>query len=214
MTSVVTAVLRVLGKRSSINVRKVLWTCDEIGLVYEHEEWGTPDRPLSAVEFGRLNPKRLVPVLIDDGEGLTESNTIIRYLAATRGRRDLLPADALGRARVEEVMDWQATELNSSWRIAFQALVRGRRDLWTAPQIERSLAEWTAQMRLLEDRLAAVGPFVCGTSFTLADIVIGLSANRWLKAPIERPALPAVEAYMVQLGARDAAKSYLGPGTD
>ncbi len=206
--------LCVLGKRSSINVRKVLWTCDEIGLVHGHEEWGTPEKPLSAVEFGRLNPKLLVPVLIDDGEVLTESNTIIRYLAAKHGRRDLLPADALGRARVEEVMDWQATELNASWRIAFQALVRGQRNLWSASQIERSLAEWVAQMRLLEDQLAVVGPFVCGMSFTIADIVVGLSANRWFAAPIDRPSLPAVEAYMARLRARPAARSYLGPGTD
>jgi len=207
-------VLRILGKRSSINVRKVLWTCDEIGLVYQHEEWGTPDLPLSAGEFSSLNPKQLVPVLIDDGECLTESNTIIRYLALKHGRRDLLPAEAMARARVEEVMDWQATELNTSWRIAFQALVRGRRDLWSQPHIERSLAEWAVQMRLLEDRLAATGAYVCGITFTLADVVIGLSANRWLEAPMERPALPAVAGYMARLGARDAAKPYLGAGTD
>lgn len=206
--------LRILGKRSSINVRKVLWTCDEIALGYQHEEWATPDRPLDSVEFSRLNPKRLVPVLIDDGEALTESNTIIRYLAAREGRADLLPAEAAARARVEEVMDWQATELNGSWRIAFQALVRGRRDLWTGPQIERSLAEWTDQMRLLEDRLDDGRLFVCGPAFTLADIVIALSANRWLKAPIERPSLPAVHDYMSRIGSRPGGTPYLGPGTD
>jgi glutathione S-transferase len=26
--------LRILGKASSINVRKVLWTCEEIGIAY------------------------------------------------------------------------------------------------------------------------------------------------------------------------------------
>lgn len=206
--------LRILGKRSSINVRKVLWTCDEIALGYQHEEWGTPDRPLDSVEFARLNPKRLVPVLVDDGESLTESNTIIRYLAAKAGHSDLLPAEAAARARVEEVMDWQATELNGSWRIAFQALVRGRQDLWSAPQIERSVTEWTTQMRLLEDRLGDGRSFVCGPVFTLADIVVALSANRWLRAPIDRPSLPAVDDYMARIGARPAATRYLGPGTD
>ncbi|VEB39867.1 Uncharacterised protein [Chromobacterium violaceum] len=32
--------LRILGRSSSINVRKVLWTCHEIGLDYEREDWG------------------------------------------------------------------------------------------------------------------------------------------------------------------------------
>lgn len=30
--------LRILGKASSINVRKVLWTCEELGLPYERED--------------------------------------------------------------------------------------------------------------------------------------------------------------------------------
>ena len=29
---------RVLGRLSSINVRKVLWTCSELGLLFQHEE--------------------------------------------------------------------------------------------------------------------------------------------------------------------------------
>lgn len=33
--------LKVLGKSSSINVRKVQWTCEELNLSYEHEEWGS-----------------------------------------------------------------------------------------------------------------------------------------------------------------------------
>ena len=31
--------LKILGRPSSINVRKVLWTCAEIGLPYE-QRWG------------------------------------------------------------------------------------------------------------------------------------------------------------------------------
>ena len=37
--------LRVLGKPSSINVRKVLWTCEELGLRYELEPCGTGFTP-------------------------------------------------------------------------------------------------------------------------------------------------------------------------
>ena len=31
--------LKIVGKDSSINVRKVLWTCAELGLPFEREEW-------------------------------------------------------------------------------------------------------------------------------------------------------------------------------
>ncbi len=33
--------LKILGKAASINVRKVLWTCEELDLPYEREDWGS-----------------------------------------------------------------------------------------------------------------------------------------------------------------------------
>lgn len=207
--------LRILGKRQSINVRKVLWACDEIGVPYTQEEWGAGTRPLSDPAFASLNPKALVPVLVDGDVVLTESNTIVRYLAAKHGRRDLLPADPLLRAGVEELMDWQSTEFNNSWRVAFQAVVRRNPSAGTAPQIAQSLADWTAMLRLLEHRLTDGGPYICGDeTFTVADIVIGVSVNRWFQSPIERPQLPAVRAYLDRLLMRPAAQAHIGGDTD
>lgn len=206
--------LRILGKLQSINVRKVLWACDEIGVAYRQEAWGAGTRPTSDPAFLALNPKRLVPVLVDGDVVLTESNSIVRYLAARHGRRDLLPDEPLARARVEEAMDWQATEFNSAWRVAFQALVRCNPDAGTPAQVARSLADWDAMLALLDARLMASGPYVCGDTFTVADIVIGLSVNRWFQAPIDRPSRPAVEHYFGRLRERGAAHRYLGGDTD
>jgi glutathione S-transferase len=206
--------LRILGKRQSINVRKVLWACDEIGLNYAQEEWGAGTRSASDPEYLALNPKALVPVVIDDGEVLTESNTIVRYLAAKHGRTDLLPLDALARARVEEMMDWQATELNWSWRAAFQAIVRKNPGAGTAEQVRKSREEWSAMMQLLERRLAGAAPYVCGKTFTAADIVIGLSVNRWFQTPMERSNMPLARLYLERLMQRPAAKRHLGGNTD
>jgi len=85
---------------------------------------GGDTRPTSDPEFLALNPKGLIPVLIDGGRVLTESNTICRYLAACNGGTDLLPVAPGERAEVEAWMDWQATELNNAWRAAFMGLVR------------------------------------------------------------------------------------------
>ena len=206
--------LRILGKRQSINVRKVLWTCDEIGLDYLQEDWGAGTRAVSDPEFLALNPKALVPVVVDDGAVLTESNSIVRYLAVKHARTDLLPSDALARARVEEMMDWQATELNGSWRVAFLALARNNPNAATLAQVQAGCAAWAAMMGLLERRLASSGPYLCGNTFTAADIVIGLSVNRWFQAPMQRPDMPSVHAYWTRLMERPAAKPYLGGATD
>ncbi len=110
--------LKILGKRSSINVRKVLWTCDEVGLTYQQEDYGSGFQPVDTAEFRALNPNGLVPVLLDDDFVLWESNSICRYLTRKTGREDLLPVTPQGAADVERWMDWQATEFNNAWRYA------------------------------------------------------------------------------------------------
>ena len=83
--------LQVLGKSTSINVRKVLWLCDEIGLPHEQQQWGSGHRDTHLPEFTALNPNALVPVIRDGEFVLWESNAILRYLAARQARTDLLP---------------------------------------------------------------------------------------------------------------------------
>jgi glutathione S-transferase len=185
--------LKIVGKSTSINVRKVLWTCAEIGAAYQHEETG----PEIAA-----NPNRMVPVILDEGTILWESNAICRYLAGKHQRHDLLPQDPMARAQVEKWMDWQATELNNSWRYAFMALVRNSPAHTEAAAIAASVAGWNRHVAMLEAGLERSGAFAAGGSFTLADIVLGLSLNRWTLTPMERPALPAVEAYLERLSMR------------
>ncbi|WP_198368990.1 glutathione S-transferase family protein [Roseomonas rosulenta] len=194
--------LRILGKATSINVRKVLWTCAEIGRLYTREDWGSGFADTRVPAFLALNPNGQVPVLVDGETVLWESNTICRYLAAVAGRSDLLPTSPGMRARVEQWMDWQATDLNSAWRGAFMGLVR-RDPTHADPQrIAASVQAWNAAMGILDARLAATGAFVAGETFTLGDIVLGLSANRWRMTPMERPHLPAVEAWLNRLRER------------
>lgn len=205
--------LRILGKASSINVRKVLWTCAEIGLGYEHELWGSGFRDTNLPEFLALNPNALVPVIQDENGVLWESNTICRYLAAKHRRTDLLPADPWARAQVERWMDWQATDLNGSWRDAFMGLVRRDPAFADPARIAAGATKWNAMMTILEGQLSATGAYVAGPAFTVADIVIGLSVNRWLMTPIDRPALPAVAAYVRRLEDRPAWHAHGANGT-
>lgn len=196
--------LSILGKPTSINVRKVLWTCAEIGLPFELEEWGSGFRATDDPAFLALNPNAMVPVLRDGPLVLWESNTICRYLAGRHGREDLLPAAAAERARVEQWMDWQAGELNNAWRYAFMALVRRSPAHGDAGAIAHSAATWNRHMQILEGQLRKTDAFVAGDAFTLADIVLALSANRWQMTPIERPAMPAVDAWLDRVARRSA----------
>jgi glutathione S-transferase len=196
--------LRILGRSSSINVRKVLWTCDEIGLAYEREDWGAGSRSTREPSFLALNPNAQVPVIEDDGFVLWESSTICRYLASKHRRTDLLPAEAAARARVEQWMDWQATELNPSWRYPFYAVVRKDPAFTDDGQLKAGIEHWNREMRILDRQLAATGAYAAGAFFSLADIVLGLSVHRWLRTPIAHAPCPAVTAYYDRLRGRPA----------
>ncbi len=204
--------LKILGKATSINVRKVLWLCDELTLPHALEEWGSGHRSTHDPVFLALNPNALVPVLRDGDLVLWESNTICRYLAGREGRTDLLPAEPAARARVEQWMDWQATELNNAWRYVFMARVRQSAAHTDPAQIEASEREWNRRMRLLEDQLAKTDAYVAGAAFSLADIVIGLSVNRWRMTPMDHPELPAVMAYLQRLEERPGYRRHGGNG--
>ncbi len=202
--------MRILGKASSINVRKVLWAASELGIAFEREDWGSGFRSTQEPAFLALNPNAMVPVLVDGDAVLWESNTICRYLATRYGEGRLLPADALARAKVEQWMDWQATELNNAWRYAFMGLVRGSPAHQDPVQIAAGIAGWNRHMGLLERHLETAGDYVAGGAFSLADIVLGLSTHRWRKTPMdERPDYPAVAAWMARLESRPGASAWL-----
>jgi glutathione S-transferase len=194
--------LKILGKPTSINVRKVLWLCDELELSYELDTYGDGYRPTDTPEFRALNPNALVPVLLDGDVVLWESNTICRYLAAQHGREDLLPREPLARARVEQWMDWQLGDLNNAWRYAFMSLVRRSPAHRDPDALRASIDGWNRLVTILDDQLRRTGAFVAGDRFTLADIVVGLSVNRWFMTPMTRPDLPAVTRYYDELARR------------
>jgi glutathione S-transferase len=195
--------LRVLGRASSINVRKVLWTCSELELQFEHVE---ADAKLLA-----QNPNAMVPVIQDGDFVLWESNAICRYLAHKVPRNSLLPEDPRRRARVEQWMDWQISELNPAWSYAFSALVRNRPSNPDPARIAASVESWNRHMKLLDQHFAVGEPFICGDLFSLADVAIGLATHRWLLSPIERPHLDFVNQYHQRVSIRPAFRAHVDP---
>lgn len=200
--------IKVLGRVTSTNVRKVLWLAGELGLEVAREDWGLPLRDPNVPQFLALNPNAQVPVLIDGDFVLWESNAILAYLAR-RETSPLLPAEAQGQAVVEQWLYWQLGELNPAWSYAVQHYIRKNPAYADPARIAQSIAAWTSKMDILEGQLGRTGAYVAGAAFSIADIALGVSVHRWLMAGFERKALPAVEAYYQRLKARPAAADWL-----
>jgi len=65
-----------------------------------------------SAEYSRINPQNLVPVLEDEGTLLYQSLAIMQYLEERYPDPPLLPADALGRARVRSLALLIACEIH------------------------------------------------------------------------------------------------------
>ena len=204
--------LHIWGRLSSINVRKVCWTADLIGLSYRTEVWGLPHRDPREADFLKLNPNAQVPVILDDGFVLWESGAIMRYLA-DKHRSVLWPTDLKERALVDQWVTWQGTELNPTWMYAVNALLRKNPAYSDSARTEDSVARWSSAMRILEAHLRQTDGFIANGRLSLADIVLGLSSHRWFSTPFDKPDLPAVTAHHAMLKATDAGAKYLGEAT-
>jgi len=195
-------VLRILGRANSFNVRKVLWICDELGIAYQREDWGRGYRRTDDPAFLSINPIGLVPAVVEDGNILRESNTIVRYLATKYGSDEIYPVEPLQRARVEQWMDWANYETSISLRGAFLGGMLNEPP-WNNPWfVEQGRRQITKEVGQLERHLAEAGPYVTGATFTVGDIPIGLVVNRWFHLNLDRPVYPSVARYYELLGER------------
>jgi glutathione S-transferase len=213
--------LRIWGRLSSINVRKVVWCAQELGLAFERIDAGAKFGVVQTAEYRELNPNGLVPTIEDDGAvdertgrsplRLWESNVIVRYLCARHAPGALYPEPLAARFDAERWMDWQQTTLNPAGRDAFMQWVRtpaAQRDNAAAA---RSVAATERLLALLDEHLAG-REFLCGERLTIADIPIGCELHRWFALPAEhyaRPSWPRLERYFAALRARPAARGVL-----
>jgi glutathione S-transferase len=210
--------LQIWGRLSSINVRKVVWCAQELGLAHRRTDAGGRFGIVQTPAYRAFNPNALVPLIEDDdmtGTGarfhLWESNVIVRYLCARHASGSLYPEPLPARFDAERWMDWQQTTLNPAGREAFIQWVRTPADQRNAAASTRSAAATELLLGLLDTHLAT-HEYVCGARLTMADIPIGCELHRWFGLPADaysRPAWPHLERYFQALRQRPAARGVL-----
>ena len=198
--------LRILGRVSSVNVQKVVWCADEIGLAYERLDVGGRFGGNDTADYLAKNPNGLVPTLVeDDGFVLYESNAIVRYLAAKHSADALWPTDLRQRADVDRWMEWQSTNYTPAMWGAFWQLIRTPAEKRDAALVESSRAKSEKLSGILDAHLAS-REFVACDRFTAADVVVGCAAHRWLNLPLARERRPNLERWYAAMKARPGSR--------
>ena len=199
--------LKIWGRRNSINVQKVLWACGELALPIERIDAGMAFGVNNTPEYKTMNPNGLVPLMNDDGFILWESHAIVRYLARKHGAGTLCPADAKTAADADRWMEWFSTTLWLNLRPVFWNLVRTPPEKRDMPLVESSRKLLAANF-VIVDALLAKQDYMAGAVFSMGDIPMGVAAFRWYNMAIERPALKHLDAWYARLCARPAFKEH------
>ncbi|WP_407494146.1 glutathione S-transferase family protein [Pseudooceanicola sp. MF1-13] len=186
----------VIGSANNRTFR-VIWMLEELGQSYDRirAKQHTP-------EVKEHSPLGKLPVLLDDGEAITDSAAILTYLADKHGAMTA-PAGTIARAKQDaltfqilddlEAIIWAATR--HGFILPEDKRVEGVKD--TAKW------EWARNLKGIEERFQ--GPFLMGDQMSVPDILLThtLGWGFGAKFPIESDKLMA---YGKDMRGRDAYK--------
>lgn len=197
----------------SSNAQKVRFLLAELELAYESIEVAMFGVGTRSPEYLAINPFGLLPTLLDNDFVLYESNTILRYLAETKGGEELYPRSPRLRAGVDRMLDVLGCTMRP--RIAplerrrFANFPHGVRDADDERKIEanvRSALDGVEATLPIE----AAGGYATGP-FSIADCAWAPTLRRLVDMEFDLTEFPKVSAWAAQLLARPAWQRSKGP---
>ena len=144
------------------------------GLDYESVFVNLPSGQHRDTDYLERNPQGLTPSFeTDDGEALTQSLAIIEYLDETHPEPPLLPAEALGRARVRAMAQVVACEMHPLNNLRVLKYLKGPLAQDQAA-VDAWYRHWVAEgFAALETMAAKFGAGYCyGDAVSLADLCL------------------------------------------
>ncbi|MBR1128750.1 glutathione S-transferase family protein [Bradyrhizobium iriomotense] len=158
-----------IGQYDSPFVRRVAIALRLYGLAFEHKPWSTFG---DADKIAPYNPLRRVPTLVlDDGEALIESASILDYLDELVGaERAMLPRSGAGRRKHLRICALASGLGDKAVSLLYERVLRKEQlALW----VERCQAQIGDVLKVLEaERVKVTTPYWLGDRIGHADIVV------------------------------------------
>mgnify|MGYP003628116696 FL=1 len=203
------------GRATSVNVQKVMWALAECSVSYDRREAGGRHGVVDSDAYA--SPNRRIPTLVHGDLVLWESAAIVRHLGRCFGEPLLVSGSAEQRLRAQAVadqwMDWASTTWMPAFSAVFWQKVRLPREQRDARVLATQSVALEAAAKLLNSHLSAQA-WLGGDRFSMADIPVGATMYRYFSIDIERPALPAVQAWVERLQDRPGYREYVETSYD
>jgi glutathione S-transferase len=191
------------GRKNAYNVQKVFWALHELHLEYIHHDVGSTPGDLETKDFLSINPHARIPVILDKNECIWESNTIIRYLAASYGINTLWNESPISRTHAERWMDWELATLQPDYINLFWGYYRTPEKERDISKIEVLKSRCELHFQKLNKHLK-LHQYVAGENFTMGDIPCATSLYRYFTMGMEVDQPKYVLSWYKRLSERDA----------
>lgn len=183
---------------------------EEAGAPYEARRLNLAKGEQRTPEYLAVNPKGRVPALVTEHGVLTETPALLVYVASRFPEAGLAPlGDYVAMARLNEFNSYLASTVH----VAHAHRLRGSRWADDPAAIEAMKAKVKTNMAdscgLIEERLAASGPWVMGDRYSVADGYL-FTVSRWLDGDgVDIAAYPRVKSHHDAMLARPAVQRVL-----
>lgn len=177
---------------------RAFWILEEAGRPYEKQEVDFRTGKQSAPEYHRINPMEKVPALTDGEAMVAESAAIVAYVAERCPEANLAPP--LGDSKRGRYLQWLVFHAN------IEAAIVQKVAKVQIPSTQAGWGDFDRVFDVIEETLAAGGPWILGERFSASDVMVGgdlYFASEGLKIVTLKP---ASAAYVQRCTSRPAFK--------
>lgn len=174
---------------------------EEAGASYSAEKVDLKEKVTgTGADFRKISPRGAVPVLeLDGGEVLTEGVAIMQHVMDSAKPGSLPAAGTLPRARLQEALNFVATEVHKTYSPFFRGL--------EGPAREAQVQLLDSRLALIEERLADGRNWLTGADYTPADGYLFTVTNWSGKLGHDLSKFPRIEGLRARIAARPAVQA-------
>src|SRR5712671_4336795 len=181
---------------------------EEAGAAYTAERVDFKNSQQTSPDYLAINPKGRVPALVTDRGVLTETPSILAFIAQSAPSAKLMPEDAFAFAQAQSFNSY----LCSTVHVAHAHKGRGYRwatDESSFADMKRKVPQTVGACFALIERDMLKGPWVMGEQYTVCDPYL-FTLALWLEGDsVDLAALPKVADHRKRMSERPAVKKVL-----
>ncbi len=180
--------MELLADPITVNCRKVIAGMKMLGADYTLTKIDYFKGEQKSPEYVAVNPMATIPAMRDGDLVLTESNSILQYVADKLGKADAYPTDLTTRADINRWLLWECGQWFPS---CYVYLVENCVKPLLGAETDQSVLDGEADnfhklADILDARLAN-STYICGETPTIADVAVAapMHLHGWMKLPLE-----------------------------